>query len=194
MTAGEDPVVTECYRCSSLVCSRSQIVNGTGPLDSQLLLVGEAPGEQEDTMGTPFVGRSGDILDEVLRDAGIQRERVRITNCVRCRPPDNRDPTDEELQNCYEYLVNEIMVSSPRIVVALGKVPSEKLLGRAVTVTKEIGTVVPWSIGDEEYPMMISAHPAATIYNPSLRGSLEEAFRAAGSWLDSGDQRTLSEY
>lgn len=194
MTASEDPVVTECYRCSSLVCSRSQIVNGTGPVDSQLVLVGEAPGEQEDTMGTPFVGRSGDILNEVLRDAGIQRERVRITNCVRCRPPDNRDPTGEELQNCHEYLVNEIVGSSPRIVVALGKVPSEKLLERAVTVTKEIGTVVPWSIGEEEFPVMISAHPAATIYNPSLRGSLEEVFRAASSWIDSGDQRTLSEY
>lgn len=194
MACPEDGVVTECYRCSALVDSRTQIVNGSGPMASELLLVGEAPGEQEDQQGTPFVGRSGDILRDILRDAGIDREAVRITNCVRCRPPDNRDPTPTERENCFEYLVQEITVCAPTLIITLGKVPSETLLGRDVAVTKETGTIVTCDIGESEVTVMIGAHPAATIYHPDLRDELADAFRQASKMIDTGDQRSLSEY
>lgn len=194
MTGPEDVVVTDCYRCQSLVESRTQIVNGSGPVASPLILVGEAPGEQEDQEGMPFVGRSGDILTEILRDAGIDRSAVRITNCVRCRPAGNRDPTVTEVQNCHEYLVREIALCAPKLIITLGKVPSETLLGRDVAVTQEIGTVVPCEIGDEEFQVMIGAHPAGTIYHPDLRGALADAFRQASGMIDASDQRTLSDY
>lgn len=194
MACPEDVVVTECYRCQSLVESRTQIVNGSGPVTSPLILVGEAPGEQEDQEGMPFVGRSGDILTEILRDAGIDRSAVRITNCVRCRPVDNRDPTSTEVQNCHEYLVQEIALCAPNLVITLGKVPSETLLGRDVAVTQEIGTVVPCDIGGEEFQVMIGAHPAGTIYHPDLRDALADAFRQASDMIDASDQRTLSDY
>ncbi|MFB6189807.1 MAG: uracil-DNA glycosylase family protein, partial [Halapricum sp.] len=100
----EQLCVTDCERCPELVASRSRIVNGVGPTDADLVFVGEAPGAQEDEQGEPFVGRSGDVLDDALRDAGLSRADVRITNCVRCRPPDNRDPKREELDNCRGYL------------------------------------------------------------------------------------------
>ena len=122
--------VTACEQCPALCESRSRIVNGTGPADADLLFVGEAPGATEDREGEPFVGRSGDVLDEALRDVGLAREDVRITNCARCRPPDNRDPTAEELDNCRVYLDREIEAVDPELVVTLGKVPAEHLLDR----------------------------------------------------------------
>src|SRR6056297_1290418 len=108
--------VTGCERCPALVESRSRIVNGVGPTDADLLFVGEAPGANEDEQGEPFVGRSGDVLDETLREAGLDRGDVRITNCVRCRPPDNRDPRKEELANCRGYLETEIDRVDPELV------------------------------------------------------------------------------
>jgi len=88
------------------------------------------------------VGRSGDVLDDALRDAGLVRADVRITNCVRCRPPDNRDPTTEELANCRGHLDAEIDRLDPELIVTLGKVPSEHLLDRSVAITSESGEVV----------------------------------------------------
>src|SRR6056297_3081402 len=127
--------VQDCQRCPDLVDSRSRIVNGVGPPDADLLFVGEGPGENEDQQGEPFVGRSGSVLDEALGEAGVLREEVRITNCVRCRPPGNRDPTTEELANCRGYLDSEIAAVEPSVVVTLGKVPSEHLLDRSVGIT-----------------------------------------------------------
>ena len=141
--------VSGCPRCEALVDSRSQIVNGTGPSDADLLFVGEAPGASEDEQGEPFVGRSGEVLDETLREQGLDREAVRITNCVRCRPPENRDPTDAELANCRPYLASEIEQVDPAVIVTLGKVPSEHLLERSVGVTSEAGSVHERQLGGE---------------------------------------------
>src|SRR6056297_1460256 len=122
MVETDGPDVTACERCPALVESRSRIVNGVGPDDAALLFVGEAPGAQEDEQGEPFVGRSGSVLDDALRDNGLSRADVRITNCVRCRPPENRDPRTEELANCRGYLEAEIERIDPDVVVTLGKV------------------------------------------------------------------------
>ncbi len=185
--------MTECTRCPALVECRSQIVNGVGPGDADLLFVGEGPGKQEDQQGEPFVGRSGSVLDDKLEEFGIEREDVRITNCVRCRPPENRDPTKEELNNCREYLESEIDQVDPDVVVTLGKVPSEHLLDRDVAVTKEAGSVETVELGGQRRDVLICVHPAATLYDGSqestLENTLDTAATMAGVETDGGQSR-----
>lgn len=186
--------VTACERCPELVESRSRIVNGVGPEDADLVFVGEAPGEREDAEGEPFVGRSGAVLDEVLRENGLARRDVRITNCVRCRPPGNRDPTNEELANCRGYLDAEIEAIDPSVLVTLGKVPSQHLLGRDVAITGEAGSVEAVEIGGEVRDVLLCVHPAATLYDRSQRGTLERVLEKAATMAGSGDQSTLGSF
>lgn len=183
----DGPVVTECERCPELVEARSRIVNGTGPEDAELLIVGEGPGESEDREGEPFVGRSGAELDEKLRDHGIDREATRITNCVRCRPPENRDPTKEELENCRGYLEREIELVDPELIMTVGKVPSEHLLGRDVAVTKEAGSVEDCRLGGTARRVLISVHPAAMLYDRSQEETFDATVEQAASLIGTGD-------
>ncbi|AFK18145.1 uracil-DNA glycosylase [Haloferax mediterranei ATCC 33500] len=172
--------VTDCERCPELVDSRSRIVNGVGPEDADLLFLGEAPGAKEDEGGEPFVGRSGSVLDDALREAGLARADVRITNCIRCRPPENRDPRSEELSNCRGYLAREFELVDPELIVTLGKVPSQHLLDRGVAITNESGSVLDARVGDDSYRVLLSVHPAATLYDRSQReGFFETISRAA---------------
>ncbi|WP_435145108.1 uracil-DNA glycosylase [Halobaculum sp. P14] len=193
--------VADCERCPALVDSRSRIVNGTGPVDADLVFVGEAPGANEDEQGEPFVGRSGTVLDDALRDAGLARRDVRITNCVRCRPPENRDPTTEELSNCRGYLAEELRRLDPELVVTLGKVPSEHLLDRSVAVTSEAGDVFDARVGDTTHRLLVCVHPAATLYDRSQEETFQETIRQAaalagvGAAGDDGDgQSRLGDY
>jgi len=192
----EGLAVTACERCPELVDSRSRIVNGTGPEDADVLFVGEAPGAREDEEGEPFVGRSGSLLDDTLREVGLDREHVRITNCVRCRPPDNRDPTSEELDSCREYLEREIDLLDPEVVVTLGKVPGEHLLGRSLAVTKEAGTLEDVRIAGAARRVLVCIHPAAVLYDRSqadtLRETLAKAAELAGE--QDGGQSRLGEF
>ncbi|NUE01733.1 uracil-DNA glycosylase [Halorubraceae archaeon YAN] len=171
--------VADCERCPALVDSRTQIVNGVGPEDADILFIGEGPGANEDAQGEPFVGRSGTVLTDALIDAGVLRDEVRITNCVRCRPPENRDPQTEELSNCREYLDGEIQTVDPELIVTLGKVPSQHVLDRSVAVTKEAGSFVDVRIGEQTYPLLISVHPAATLYDRSQRKTFTETITKA---------------
>ncbi len=187
--------VPECERCPALVESRSQIVNGTGPGDADVVFVGEGPGAQEDQQGEPFVGRSGDVLDEALLEVGLDRESVRITNCVRCRPPENRDPTKEELNNCRGYLEQEIEIVDPELVVPIGKVPSEHLLERDVAVTKEAGDLVDAELGGQRRHVLISVHPAATLYDRSQRDVFFDTIAAAADYTDEeSGQKQLGDF
>ncbi len=187
--------VTNCTRCDELCASRSQIVNGVGPTDAELLFVGEAPGRREDEGGEPFVGRSGDVLDAALRDNGLARNDVRITNCIRCRPPENRDPKRGELENCREYLEREIDIVDPTVLVTLGKVPSEHLLGRSVGVTSESGGMYDARIGETTRPVMVCVHPAATLYDRSQRETFDRAIGEAADLVEgSGDQSRLGSF
>jgi len=187
----ENCTVTGCERCPELVASRSQIANGVGPLDADLLFVGEGPGATEDEQGEPFVGRSGDVLDEGLRDVGLDRNDVRITNCVRCRPPENRDPTLDELENCRVYLNREISTVDPELVVTLGKVPSEHLLGRSVGVTSEAGEIHETVVDGESRRVLVCVHPAAPLYDPSQRETFERALQVGAEYAGDGGQSTL---
>lgn len=198
MSDGNDLTVQNCRRCEALCDSRSRIVNGVGPADAELLFVGEAPGQKEDEGGEPFIGRSGDVLDEGLRDQGLARRDVRITNCVRCRPPDNRDPTADELSNCREYLEAEIDAVDPTVVVTLGKVPSQHVLERSVAVTKEAGTLHDVRIAGEPRRVLVCVHPAATLYDPSQRETFDDSLAAAvgliGERSDADGQSRLGDF
>ncbi len=187
--------VTDCEECPDLVASRSRIVNGVGPADADLLFVGEGPGAQEDAGGEPFVGRSGDLLDEQLLAAGLEREQVRITNCVRCRPPDNRDPRTAELANCRGYLEREVAAVDPELVVTLGKVPAEHLLERDVAVTSEAGDIVETAIGGEPWRVLVCVHPAAVLYDRSQAETFERTIATAADYAaDEGGQSRLGEF
>jgi DNA polymerase len=186
--------VSDCPYCPALVYSRSRIVDGTGPEDADLVFVGEAPGAREDQQGEPFVGRSGSLLDETLREFGLARADVRITNCVRCRPPENRDPTAEELQNCWGYLEAEIELVDPEGIVTLGKVPSEHLLDRDVSVTSEAGTVEDVNLGGAPRRLLISVHPAATFYDRSQESTFEATIERAAELAGDGGQSGLDDF
>ena len=187
--------VTECRRCEALCGSRSRIVNGVGPAEADLLFVGEAPGANEDEQGEPFVGRSGDVLDETLREVGLDRGDVRITNCVRCRPPENRDPHTDELANCRGYLETEIRRVDPELVVTLGKVPGEHLLERDVAVTGEAGDVTDMTVDGQPQPVMICVHPAATLYDPSQQEAFTDTLAKAAEFTDGqSGQRRLGDF
>lgn len=191
----EQVPVTECSRCPRLVDCRSSIVNGVGDADAELMFVGEAPGANEDESGEPFVGRSGDVLDDELAEHGFSRQDVRITNCVRCRPPDNADPTEDEIASCRGYLDAEIVSVNPEVIVTLGRFPSEALLGETVSVTSAAGDTRSVEVGGEHYTIVVCVHPAATLYDPSQRDAFTEAFeRAVELSGATGGQSTLGDF
>ena len=179
MIERDGPSVTSCKLCPELVDSRSQIVNARGSQDANLILVGEAPGKHEDAQGTPFVGRSGEILDDTLRQLDVDPAMVRITNCVRCRPPENRDPHVDERDNCRGHLDYEIGQIDPAVLLTLGRVPAEVLLDEQITVTDRAGDVVGIPIAGTERTVVLGLHPAATLYNRSTRPAFEGALERA---------------
>jgi len=140
-------------------------VNGVGDMDADVVFVGEAPGKNEDVEGEPFVGRSGSVLDDAVEKAGGSREDVRITNLVRCRPPENRDPLDSEVANCSEYLREELHAVEPEYVVPLGRIPCSYFVEDSFKITEVAGDVVEF----DGFDVVLCMHPAATIYNRELR-------------------------
>lgn len=175
----DDPAVTACERCTDLVSCRTQIVNGRGDVAAPLVIVGEAPGQQEDAAGVPFVGRSGELLDAAIEACGVEPGDVRITNTVRCRPPENRDPYVGERRNCRDHLDNELAVVDPAVVLALGRIPAQELTGESLSVTDRAGEVVPLDIGGERRLLVIGLHPAATLYDRTKTDAFEDALKTA---------------
>lgn len=171
--------VDECERCPALVENRSRIVDGTGPMDADIVFVGEAPGENEDENGEPFVGRSGQILNDMLESAGISRNDVRITNAVRCRPPENRDPTESECANCSGYLAEELSLIDPDHVIALGSTAFESLTGKNdISVLSDLGTSHSCMFENIDVDITACPHPAALIYRPSYKDEVIELFKS----------------
>ena len=192
-----DLEVSACTRCPDLIVSRSQIVNGVGPATADLVIVGEAPGATEDERGEPFIGRSGQLLTDALRDVGISRDSVRITNCVRCRPPDNRNPRKGERSNCFAWLAQELTAIDPELVLAVGKVPASQLLDRDIAVKQAAGSIEDVEFGDATYPVLVSPHPAAVLYDRSNEAILHDALTIAAHRIGItplNDQTTLGEF
>lgn len=119
--------VRECHSCD-LAATRTQTVLGTGNRHAEWLLIGEAPGQQEDLQGEPFVGKAGQLLNEMLRAIGLSRQEVYIANTLKCRPPDNRDPLASEIKACEGFLQQQIALINPRIILAVGRIAAQNLL------------------------------------------------------------------
>lgn len=161
-----------CSKCELWEGCRSP-VEGTGSVPANLMIVGEAPGEQEDQQGLPFVGRSGQLLTETFSKVGLTREDVFITNVVKCRPPGNRDPLPKEVATCREYLERQVELVQPKLIVALGRIAAAHLLGRQVKITKEHGMVdvLPFN---ENVLVSIIYHPSYVLRNRNTK--IEEDF------------------
>lgn len=165
-----EKVATEVRGCPLCKLSRTRknAVPGEGQLSAKVMFVGEAPGRSEDEKGRPFVGAAGRILDEMLGKAGIERSQVFITNVVKCRPPNNRVPEDDEVAACMPYLDRQVALIRPRIICVLGRTAYSSLLGGG-SITANRGRVI--EKGGQKY--FLTIHPAAAIYNKSMLGLLE---------------------
>jgi uracil-DNA glycosylase len=159
--------VCACTKCAHLACSRTQTVFGVGNPDADLMFIGEAPGVDEDQQGEPFVGRAGQLLTKIIKAMNFTREDVYIANILKCRPDmpsgsfGNRAPTAKEMQTCRPYLVEQIDVIQPKILVALGAVAVEGLLGMRGTMRELRGR---WHTYNG-IPLMITYHPAYLLRN-----------------------------
>lgn len=166
--------VLACTRCG-LCAGRTQVVFGVGPLDAPLMFVGEAPGEDEDRQGEPFVGRSGQLLTRLLKEIGVARERVYIANVVKCRPPGNRVPTLEEIRACIPYLLRQIKRVNPQVICTLGLPATKTLLNTTKSMTALRGKVAE-AFGARVFPTF---HPAFILRAMSNLGTLKEDLRKA---------------
>jgi DNA polymerase len=165
--------VRGCVACPELAGSRIQVVPGVRPAGADVLLVGEAPGAQEDEFGVPFVGRSGQLLDALLAEAGLDRDRVAVANVLKCRPPGNRKPRRVEVERCRPWLARQIELAAPSVVVALGVTAAEWFFGGGA----RIGPLREQPQSYEGRPLLVTYHPSAAIrFGP--RGALIAALRA----------------
>lgn len=159
--------VIGCTKCD-LCKTRTNAVPGKGSENAKIIFVGEAPGRSEDAKGEPFVGVAGKILEGALNKAGITRDSVYITNTTKCRPPSNRVPTKEERAACADYLAAEIRLIAPDIVCIMGNTAYTSILG-GTSITRNRGKIV----NHNGIKYFLTVHPAAIIYNSSLKDALE---------------------
>jgi uracil-DNA glycosylase family 4 len=154
--------VLGCTACPELVASRTTVVAGVlppGATGADVLLVGEAPGAQEDQAGVPFVGRSGRLLDSLLEEAGLPRDRVGVANVLKCRPPGNRKPRRAEVTRCRPWLERQVTLAAPRVIVALGGTATEWFFGPGARITALRGEVHDWA----GRALVVTYHPSAAI-------------------------------
>jgi len=156
--------VAACTRCS-LSATRTQTVFGVGHLRAEWLVVGEAPGAEEDRQGEPFVGRAGQLLNSMLRAVGLAREQVYIANVLKCRPPGNRDPTLSEAAECLPYLEQQIALIKPKIMLAVGRIAAQNLL----RTDKTLGSLRQQvhRFGISQVPLIVTYHPAYLLRTPT---------------------------
>ena len=166
----------ECMGCQAcpLGASRTNLVFGVGDPSSELLFIGEGPGEQEDLQGEPFVGRSGKLLDDELAMIGLTRQQVYIANIVKCRPPKNRDPLPEEQDACIGWLERQIELISPKLIVCLGRVAAKRIIDKNFAITKQHG--IWYDRGDRL--LMATFHPAALLRDPGKRPDAFDDFES----------------
>jgi len=172
--------IKNCLKCD-LGKTRKKFVFGVGDFNASLLLVGEAPGEQEDLRGEPFVGRAGKLLDKMLSAINRSRENdVFICNVLKCRPPDNRDPSKEEISKCEPYLVNQIDLIQPKLIVALGRVAGKTLLGVDKSL-KDMRNTIHSYHGTN---LIVTYHPAALLRNSNWKPDAWNDFKWIRTLID----------
>lgn len=171
-----------CCRCKQcdLWQSRTQVVFGDGSERAAVLFIGEAPGAKEDAQGLPFIGRGGQLMNQMLEQAGIRREEIFITNLVKCRPPANRDPAPAEQQACYGWLTEQIRLLNPDVIVCIGRISAMQLIDKAFKVTKQHGRI--YEKDGRAWVGMY--HPAAVLRNPRLKDDAQNDFLQLKAYLD----------
>jgi DNA polymerase len=172
-----------CERCP-LAATRTQVVFGNGNSDAELMFVGEGPGAEEDRQGLPFVGRAGQLLNELLADIGLDREAVFVANVIKCRPPGNRDPQPVEIESCHPYLMRQVELIEPRVIATLGNFATKLMTGSQVGITRVRGTPQVHEVAGRTVFLMPLLHPAAALRTPSLVETLREDFRALSELLE----------
>jgi len=168
--------VKDCSKCQ-LCNGRTNAVPGTGHPNSKILFIGEGPGKDEDLQGKPFVGAAGKLLTKLIESIGLQREDVFITNVVKCRPPENRDPFQEEIDSCYPFLVKQIKAIKPVLIVTLGRHSMGRFLPDLKISDAHGQPKVFKGIWQTEQVYLPLYHPAAALYDPSKRDVLFEDFK-----------------
>ena len=163
--------VGECRLCSNIVCQREKPVFGAGPANARIVLVGEAPGAEEDRSGVPFVGEAGKLLDKILAASGIQREQVYIMNTLKCRPPVNRTPTEGEMENCRPFFEAQLEVLQPDYIICWGVVAMKAVLG----TNEPIGRVRGRFYRYHQAKVLVTYHPSYLLRTPEAKKE---------TWLD----------
>ena len=164
--------VKVCKKCPLYKIARNS-VPGAGSVNTQVMFIGEGPGEKEDELGVPFVGRAGKLLDEMLESIELKREDIYIANVVKHRPPGNRDPKPEEVQACWPFLVEQIKIIEPKLIVCLGRHSLSRFLPTAGPISQVHGRA--FKKGDQAF--MALYHPAVALYNGGMRETLFEDFK-----------------
>lgn len=179
--------VRACTRCR-LHESRSHAVPGEGPAVASVFLIGEAPGRDEDASGLPFIGAAGRVLDRALKAAKLPRDRVFLTNVVKCRPPSNRAPKADEIESCHPYLMTQIAAVRPKVIVTLGSTALRAVAGPDVNLKDARGKPMPY----QGALLVPTYHPAAALYNRSLESSLAADLKVAARQVRAKRKRIRS--
>jgi DNA polymerase len=174
--------IKNCNKCE-LSLKRINTVPGAGPIDSKVMIVGEGPGEQEDIQGLPFVGRAGQLLTKLLENSSLEREKIYITNCVKCRPPNNRVPSLMEMNACSQYLSMQINLIKPQIIICLGATSTQFLLQKKVSITKIRGTLIETEIFGHKLFLYPIFHPSFLLRDPRNIEIAQKDFNKIANYL-----------
>ncbi|MFO0701603.1 MAG: uracil-DNA glycosylase [Nitrospira sp.] len=172
--------LVNCERCKLATLGRSQVVFGVGNPQASIMFVGEAPGFNEDQKGEPFVGAAGKLLNDLLASAGLSRDQIYIANVIKCRPPNNRDPEQDEVETCKPFLLQQIRLIKPKLVCTLGNWATQTLLERKVGITK----VKAQAFYLNDFVLFPLLHPAAALHQGNLLPTLKEDFKKLKEFLD----------
>ncbi len=171
--------VSDCQACG-LHNTRTHVVFGVGNREADIMFIGEAPGAQEDQQGEPFVGRAGQLLTSMLRAIGLQREEVFIANILKCRPPGNRDPKPEEVDLCTPFLVRQVELVKPKLIIALGRIAAHFLLNTKMPLNCLRGQQFTFN-SESKIPLLVTYHPAYLLRSPLEKAkSYEDLLKIRG--------------
>jgi len=182
-------VVAGCERCA-LAQGRTQVVFGSGSPDADLMFVGEAPGFHEDKQGVPFVGAAGQLLSKLLAGIGLTRDMVFVANVLKCRPPGNRAPQQDEIESCEPHLFRQIELIEPKVIATLGNFATKLLSGRPLGITRVHGQEQELTIAGRSVVLYPLYHPAAALYTPAMLKVLEADFARLPAILGGGPALT----
>lgn len=166
--------VSQCTKCEEICQIRTQTVFGNGNIDSKIVFVGEGPGRDEDKQGVPFCGRAGTLLNSILDACNIKREDVYVCNILKCRPPNNRTPLPQEIENCSKFFNLQIKILNPKYIVCLGNTAAQALLKTDITISKLRKTWFQYENPPIKSQVLVTYHPAFALRNQNAKKEIYE--------------------